>query len=61
MAIINSFTYNGVTYPQAYIQVSYHKLNSKETNLDLQAANPVDYGYKLLEASGEFTKAAWNV
>jgi len=36
-------------------------LRSYETNLDLQAANPVDYGYKLLEASGEFTKAAWNV
>lgn len=28
---------------------------------DLPAANPVDYGYKLLEASGEFTKAAWNI
>ena len=29
--------------------------------IDLPAANPVDYAYKLLEASGEFTKAAWNV
>lgn len=37
MAIINSFTSNGVTYPQAYIQVSYHKLNSKETVLQLLA------------------------
>ena len=36
-------------------------LRSYETNLDLQSVNPVDYGYKLLEASGEFTKAAWNV
>jgi len=36
-------------------------LRSYETNLDLQAANPVDYGYKLLEASGEFTDATWNV
>ncbi len=31
------------------------------TDLELVANNPVDYGYKLLEASGEFTKAAWNV
>ena len=36
-------------------------LRSYETNLDLQSNNPVDYAYKLLEASGEFTKAAWNV
>ena len=36
-------------------------LRSPTTELDLQAANPVDYAYKLLEASGEFTKAAWNV
>jgi len=36
-------------------------LRSYETNLDLQSVNPVDYGYKLLEASGEFTEATWNV
>ena len=36
-------------------------LRSYETNLDLQAVNPVDYGYKLLEASGEFPEATWNV
>lgn len=28
---------------------------------DVESINPVDYAYKLLEASGEFTKAAWNV
>jgi hypothetical protein len=27
----------------------------------LPAANPVDYGYQLLEASGEFPDATWNV
>ena len=32
-----------------------------DTALDLQADNPVDYGYKLLEASGEFPDATWNV
>ena len=36
-------------------------LRSYETNLDLQSVNPVDYGYKLLEASGEFADATWNV
>lgn len=36
-------------------------LRSPQTELDLQAANPVDYGYKLLEASGEFPDATWNV
>ena len=29
--------------------------------VDLPAANPVDYGYKLLESSGEFPEATWNV
>ena len=36
-------------------------LRSYETNLDLQAVNPVDYGYQLLEASGEFPEATWNI
>lgn len=36
-------------------------LRSPQTNLDLQSVNPVDYGYKLLEASGEFPEATWNV
>ena len=29
--------------------------------VDLQAVNPVHYGYQLLEASGEFPEATWNV
>ena len=36
-------------------------LRSPQTALDLQADNPMDYAYKLLEASGEFTEATWNV
>lgn len=36
-------------------------LRSPQTELELQADNPVDYAYKLLEASGEFTEATWNV
>ena len=29
--------------------------------VDLSAANPVDYGYQLLESSGEFPNATWNI
>ena len=36
-------------------------LRSPQTNLDLQAVNPVDYGYQLLAASGEFPDATWNI
>ena len=36
-------------------------LRSYETNLDLQSVNPVDYGYQLLEASGQFPEATWNI
>ena len=28
---------------------------------DVPSVNPVDYGYQLLEASGEFPEATWNV
>lgn len=28
---------------------------------DLPSANPVDYGYQLLAASGEFPEATWNI
>jgi len=28
---------------------------------DVESINPLDYGYKLLEASGEFPEATWNV
>lgn len=35
-------------------------LRSPQTELELQADNPVDYAYKLLEASGEFPEATWN-
>jgi hypothetical protein len=28
---------------------------------DVPSDNPVDYGYQLLEASGEFPEATWNI
>lgn len=36
-------------------------LRSYETDLNLQADNPVDYAYKLLENSGLYPEATWNV
>ena len=31
------------------------------TNMDLNADNPIEYAYKLLEASGRFPEATWGV
>ena len=36
-------------------------LRQYQTDLNLQANNPVAYAYALLEASGEFIDATWNV
>jgi len=36
-------------------------LRTFATNLSLQADNPVAYAYALLEASGEWPDATWNV
>jgi len=34
---------------------------SAPTDLLLESSNPLDYAYKLLEASGQFPDATWNV
>lgn len=34
---------------------------SMQMDMQLENVNPLDYGYKLLEASGEFPDATWNV
>lgn len=39
----------------------FSEQHSLETNLDLTSKNPIAYGYKLLEASGLFPDATWNV
>jgi hypothetical protein len=36
-------------------------LRSPQTELELQADNPIAYAYTLLEQSGEFPDATWNV
>ena len=92
MAIINSFTSNGVTYPQAYIKAHIMYCDSQRTvikltvwptqadrtngaepvrydsdlrqfptDLQMQADNPIAYAYTLLEQSGEFPNATWNI
>lgn len=92
MAIINSFTSNGVTYSQAYIKAHIMYCDSQRTvikltvwptqadrtngaepvrydsdlrqfptDLQMQADNPITYAYTLLEQSGEFPDATWNV
>lgn len=35
----------------------YHQFDKQ----DMECVNPLEYGYKLLEASGEFPEATWNV
>ena len=34
---------------------------SMQMDMQLDNSNPLDYGYQLLEASGEFPDATWNV
>lgn len=36
-------------------------LRQYQTDLTLQANNPVAYAYALVQASGEFAEAVWNV
>lgn len=60
MAIINSFTSNGVTYPQC-LGGSGNTFSSGTDVVAVECTNPVEYGYQLLEASGEFPDATWNV
>jgi hypothetical protein len=45
--------------PDSFLTIN--TLHSFTTDLNLEAANPVDYAYKLLEASGLFPDATWNV
>ena len=38
-----------------------YDLRTFATELELQANNPIDYAYQLLQAGDEFTNATWNV
>jgi len=56
-----SRTNGGQSVPDNWLPNGFSSLEVFATDLNLQANNPVDYGYKLLEASGEFPDATWNV
>lgn len=47
--------------PSNWLPSGFIEQPSLVPDLELQANNPVDYGYKLLEASGEFPDATWNI
>lgn len=34
---------------------------SMQMDMQLENTNPIDYGYQLLQASGEFPDATWNI
>ena len=47
--------------PSNWLPSGFIEQPSLVPDLELVANNPVDYGYQLLEASGEFPEATWNV
>ena len=51
----------GQAVPNTWLPSDFSDLVQFDTNTDLQAANPLDYAYKLLEASGLYPDATWNV
>lgn len=49
----------GQPVPDSFLTIS--TLESFTTDLNLQADNPVAYAYELLENSGKYPEANWNV
>ena len=47
--------------PSNWLPSGFIEQPSLVPDMELVANNPVDYGYQLLEASGEFPDATWNV
>lgn len=56
-----SRTNGGEPVPSNWLPTDFSEQPQFITDLDLQATNPIEYAYKLLEASGEFPDATWNV
>jgi len=56
-----SRTNGGQSVPDNWLPDGFSSLQVFATDLNLQANNPVAYAYALLEASGEFPDATWNV
>jgi len=47
--------------PSNWLPSGFIEQPSLVPDLELVANNPVDYGYQLLAASGEFPEATWNI
>ena len=56
-----SRTNGGEPVPSNWLPSDFNELPSLVTDLELVANNPVEYAYKLLEASGQFPDATWNI
>lgn len=56
-----SRTNGGEPVPSNWLPSGFNELPSLVTDLELQANNPVEYGYILLEQSGQFPEATWNI
>jgi len=56
-----SRTNGGQSVPDNWLPNGFSSLEVFATDLNLQAGNPVEYAYKLLEDSGRYPDATWNV
>lgn len=51
----------GQPVPHSWLPSGFNDIPQFPTDLELQNNNPVEYAYKLLEASNLFPEATWNV
>lgn len=51
----------GQPVPHSWLPSGFNDIPQFPTDLELQNNNPVEYAYKLLEASNLFPDATWNV
>lgn len=56
-----SRTNGGEPVPSNWLPSGFNELASLVTDLELQSNNPIDYVYKMLENSGLYPEAIWNV
>jgi len=56
-----SRTGGGQPIPHSWLPSGFNDIPQFDTDLELQSNNPVEYAYKLLEASGPYPDATWNV
>jgi len=56
-----SRTNGGEPVPSNWLPSDFNELPSLVPDLQMQADNPIAYAYTLLEQSGEFPDATWNI